>query len=73
MYSIEKLIDVIVELRTTPKTCETFDEAKNLSEIGLNVLAVYDNTCTIIGKCTPTIFGMLMANPIVKSIEQISL
>lgn len=67
---IEKFFEVVVTLRTNPSSNETFQTAKRLEELGLDVFAIYDNTSSIYGKCTPTIMGVLMADSSVKSIER---
>jgi hypothetical protein len=68
--SIEPFIDVVIVTRSEKKTSETFVIAKKLEKLGLEPVAVYDNVCTIYGRCTQTTMGVLMAHSDVKSIEK---
>jgi hypothetical protein len=68
--AIEPFFDVVIVTRTESKTSETFKVAKDLENLGLEPIAVYDSVCTIYGRCTQTTMGVLMANASVKSIEK---
>jgi hypothetical protein len=68
--AIEPFIDVVIVIRGEKKTSETFVMAKKLEKLGLDPISIYDNTCTIYGKCTQTTMGVLMAHSDVKSIEK---
>lgn len=68
--AIEPFISVVVTLHPTDTKNDTFQTAKKLENLGLDVIAVYDNTFSIYGKCTPTTMGVMLANSRVKSVEQ---
>lgn len=67
---IEKFFEVVVTLRSCKRSSESFQTAKRLETLGLDVFAVYDNTSSIFGRCTPTVMGVLMADAEVKSVER---